>query len=120
MGEPKHAKGKDEPRELSPSQGEEQIQQAQPEDLVTFLDRCIGFVLLVGPWSYLTALAQDMLQDLLPVKIINMVVLAGIIFFLVAVGWLSKRIHRFRVARRKEEPERESIAPDNGQPNRLD
>lgn len=107
-------------RELSLGQDEEQIRQAQQGELVTFLDRCIGFTLLVGPWSYLTVLAQDMLQDLLPVKIINMVVLAGIILFLVAVGRLSKWIHRFRMARRKKGPERESIAADSGQPNTLD
>lgn len=120
MAELTDTKATDTAREASLSQDHEQSREQPQEEFVTFLDRCIGFILLVGPWSYMTARAQELLQGLLPVKIINMVVLAGIIVFLVAVGGLSKRIHRFRAAWRKEEPEQETVSPDDGQPSTLD
>jgi membrane protein YdbS with pleckstrin-like domain len=84
-----------------------QPEQESEEEIVTFLDRLIAFLLLVGPWSYLTVLLQELLQELVPVKVVNMVVLAGLIFFLVAVGWLSRRVRRFRMARREQRLEAE-------------
>jgi hypothetical protein len=63
----------------------------------TFLDRTLAFVILVGPACYLISLAQDLLLDLVPKTVCNMSVLAGIIAFLVGVGWLSKRIYRVRM-----------------------
>ncbi len=69
--------------------GEDEIQ-------ATFIDRVIPFVLLIWPFSYLISACQEFLRPLVPTMISNLSVLVGIIAFLLAVGWLSKRVHRFR------------------------
>lgn len=69
--------------------GEEEI---QPR----FIDRAIPFVLLIWPFSYLISTCQELLRPLVPTTISNLSVLVGIIAFLVAVGWLSKRVYRIR------------------------
>ncbi len=69
--------------------------------VVTFLDRVIAFVLLIGPWGLLTVWIQDLLIDRLSASVTNMVVLAGIIGFLLVVNWASKRIYSLRVRRRR-------------------
>ncbi|MEW6110587.1 MAG: hypothetical protein AB1664_00530 [Thermodesulfobacteriota bacterium] len=65
----------------------------------TFLDRTLAFVVLVGPACYLISWTQELLLDLVPKTVSNMSVLAGIIVFLIGVGWLSKRIYRVRMKR---------------------
>ncbi len=69
--------------------------------VVTFPDRVIAFVLLIGPWGLLTVWIQDLLIDRLSTSVTNMVVLAGIIGFLLVVNWASKRIYSLRVKRRR-------------------
>ncbi|MFH1117438.1 MAG: hypothetical protein V1792_26250 [Pseudomonadota bacterium] len=73
----------------SEESGEEEIH-------ATFIDRAIPFVALIWPFSYLISVCQEFLRPLVPTTIANLSVLVGIIAFLVAVGWLSKRIYRFR------------------------
>ncbi len=61
-----------------------------------FLDRVIAFSLFIWPFSYLISRSQEVLQPILPKMLANLSVLVGLIGFLLAVGWLSKRVYRIR------------------------
>ncbi|MBM4326093.1 MAG: hypothetical protein FJ118_02925 [Deltaproteobacteria bacterium] len=86
-----------------PTSDQIHLQEDDPIE-ATFLDRSLAFVALVGPACYLISWIQDLLLDLVPKTVSNMSVLAGIIVFLVSVGWLSKRIYRLRMKRGQSHP----------------
>ncbi len=69
---------------------------SEEEIQARFIDRAIPFAVLIWPFSYLISACQEFLRPLVPTMISNLSVLLGIITFLLAVGWLSKCIYRFR------------------------
>lgn len=81
------------------AENEQPVMEENP-DPVAFLDRLIAFFILIGPFSFLVSYAQELLADYVPTTVNNMMVLAGIIGFLLAVGYLSRKIHAFREARK--------------------
>jgi hypothetical protein len=74
------------------------VMEDEPEP-VAFIDRLIAFFILIGPWSLLLSYGQDLLGDYVTSWVNNMMVLVGIIVFLIAVGYLSKKVYAFRSAR---------------------
>jgi len=71
--------------------------EAQEEEIQAgFIDRAIPFAVLIWPFSYIISTCQEFLRPRFPTMISNLSVLVGIIVFLLAVGWLSKRMYRFR------------------------
>jgi hypothetical protein len=66
------------------------------EEPVQFLDRLIAFFLLIGPWSILIVKFQELLGDMISNWTHNMILLAAMVGFLIAVGYLSKWVHRYR------------------------
>jgi len=70
--------------------------QLEDEDPINFSDRVIAFLILILPFSWSIDKAQELLLDLVTPFVSHMAVLAGLIAFLVLVGWLSKRVHAYR------------------------
>ncbi|MBM3299371.1 MAG: hypothetical protein FJY85_05405 [Deltaproteobacteria bacterium] len=87
--------------EKDPAELQSAFHAEDEEEMVTFLDRCIAFVLLLVPWGYLIVWVQGLLLDKVNTTVVNMAVLAGMIGFLVVVDKVSKRIYRLRAARWK-------------------
>lgn len=81
----------------SAEEGEEEIE-------ARFIDRIVPFVVLLYPFSYFISTCQDFLRPHLPEMMSNLSVLVGIVGFLLAIGWLSKRLYRYRKARGWEGP----------------
>lgn len=72
-------------------------------DPVNFSDRVIAFLILIFPFSVFVDRLQSLLLDYVSQYVNNIFVLAGLIGFLVLVGWLSKRVHAFRTRWRAPE-----------------
>jgi hypothetical protein len=64
----------------------------------TFKDKLISFAILALPWSVGLWLLMWLTSTLEP-RFANIFLLVGIVGFLFAVGWLARRIKRFREAR---------------------
>lgn len=66
------------------------------EELTPLVDKVIAFVLLAIPFSAFLAWVQDLLIERFSRSITNIVLLVGIVTFLLSLGQVAKRIHRFR------------------------
>ena len=74
------------------------VEEGEEEIEARFIDRAVPFVVLLYPFSYFISTCQDYLRPHLPEMMSNLSVLVGIVGFLLAIGWLSKRLYRFRKA----------------------
>jgi hypothetical protein len=66
------------------------------EELTPFVDKVIAFVLLAIPFSAILAWSQEFLIERFSRSIANIVLLVGIVTFLLSLGQVAKRIHRYR------------------------
>ena len=73
---------------------------AQPEEELTpFVDKFIAFAVLSIPFSALLVWIQDVLIVRFSKSVTHIVLLIGIVTFLLSIGNVAKRIHRFRIKR---------------------
>ncbi|HMK36494.1 MAG TPA: hypothetical protein VK463_15580 [Desulfomonilaceae bacterium] len=74
-------------------------EEPEVQDYVHFSDRVIAFLILIFPFSFFVDRLQSLLLEHVSQYVNNMIVLAGLVGFLVLVGWLSKKVHGFRKRR---------------------
>ncbi len=80
----------------SPDQEVAPQPEAGEEQLTPFVDKVIAFALLSIPFSAFLVWAQDLLLERFSRSIAHTVLLIGIVAFLLSLGQVAKRIHRFR------------------------
>jgi hypothetical protein len=68
----------------------------EEEELTPLIDKVIAFVLLAIPFSAFLAWIQDLLIERFSRSVAHIVLLIGIVTFLLSLGNVAKRIHRYR------------------------
>jgi hypothetical protein len=68
---------------------------AQALEETTLKDKTIAFAILALPWSVVLWLCMWLTSTLEP-RFANMFLLVGIVGFLFAVGWLARKVKKFR------------------------
>ena len=66
-----------------------------PEEPVPFVYKAIAFAILALPWSFLLSEMQELLEQYQSGSLGRVALLIGIVAFLLLVGALAKRLHRF-------------------------